>query len=112
MYARITGIGSNLWMIGKIEDHTARPLSIEEIDVACDILNAKADSSREDRLKLFIWTDFSPDYTGGLAVAIAKDVEEAQKLIVEHRGFEVYNWGDLHVYPLKRKMAECVSGGG
>jgi hypothetical protein len=67
---------------------------------------------RKNNLKLFVWTDFCPDYTGGLAVAIAKDIEEAQQLIVKHRGFEVYSWGNLHVYPLTKKMAECVSGGG
>ena len=29
------------------------------------------------KLKLFIWDGFCPDYTGGLAFAIAKDEEEA-----------------------------------
>jgi hypothetical protein len=62
-------------------------------------------------LKLFVWTDFSPDYTSGLAFAIAKDEIEAKKLVEEHRGFEVYEWGELSIYPIK-KIARCVSGGG
>jgi hypothetical protein len=68
--------------------------------------------SRKNNLKLFVWTDFCPDHFGGLAVAIAEGVEEAQQLIVKHRGgFEVYAWGNLRVYPLTEKMAECVNGG-
>ena len=32
-------------------------------------------------MKLFIWTGFSPDYTGGLAFTIAKDEIDARKQI-------------------------------
>lgn len=64
------------------------------------------------RLKLFVWTGFSPDYTSGLAVAIAKDETEARKLIIAERGFNVSDWGELKVHPLTRKIAYSVSGGG
>jgi hypothetical protein len=63
-------------------------------------------------LRLFVWTNFSPDYSGGLAVAIAKDETEAKKQIEKKRGFAVYDWGTLKIYPLTRRMAESVSGGG
>ena len=63
-------------------------------------------------MKLFIWTGFSPDYTSGLAFAIAKDETEARALIEKERGFKVYEWGELEVRPLNRKVARCVSGGG
>ena len=33
------------------------------------------------KLKLFVWTRFCPDYTSGLAFAIAKDELEARRLI-------------------------------
>jgi hypothetical protein len=62
-------------------------------------------------MKLFIWTDFCPDYTSGLAFAIAKDETEARALIEKERGFAVYEWGTLEVRPLTRKVARCVSGG-
>lgn len=64
------------------------------------------------KLKLFVWTGFCPDYTSGLAVAIAKDETEAKKLIEEERGYDVYSWGSLIIYPLSRKMAVSVTGGG
>ena len=35
----------------------------------------------KSRLKLFIWTGFCPDYTGGLAFAIARDESDARKQI-------------------------------
>jgi len=62
-------------------------------------------------LRLFIWTEFCPDYTNGLAFAIAKDESDARKLIKEERGFEVYAWGDLEIKPLSRRIARSVSGG-
>lgn len=67
---------------------------------------------RKTRLKLFVWTGFSPDYTSGLAFAIAKDETEARKLIEQDRGCGVYTWGELKIYPLTRKIAKSVSGGG
>lgn len=62
-------------------------------------------------MKLYVWTDFCPDYTSGLAFAIADSVEEAQKMIVDQRGFDVYEWGTLTVHDLNVKIAACVSGG-
>lgn len=64
------------------------------------------------KLKLFIWTGFCPDYTNGLAFSIAKDETDARKQIEKARGFDVYEWGELEVKPLSRRIAKCVSGGG
>lgn len=44
----------------------------------------------KSKLKLFIWTDFNPDYSGGLAFAIAKDETDARKLIEEDYGNKVF----------------------
>ena len=66
----------------------------------------------KNRLKLFIWTGFCPDYTSGLAFAIAKDETDARKLIEKERGLDVYDWGDLEVKPLSRRIARSVAGGG
>ena len=63
-------------------------------------------------MNLFVWKNFSPDYSGGLAFAIAKDQQEAMRLVEEERGYEVIVWGDLEVMPLNRKIARSVSGGG
>jgi hypothetical protein len=63
-------------------------------------------------MKLFIWTQFSPDYSSGLAFAIAEDEAEAKKLIISQRGYEVYTWGNLEIRRLDQKVARCVSGGG
>ena len=64
------------------------------------------------KLRLFVWNGFCPDYTSGLAFAIARDEKGARKLIEKDRGMPVYEWGDLSVYPLTKRHAECVSGGG
>jgi len=64
------------------------------------------------KLKLFIWTDFSPNYSGGLAFAIAHDETEARKLVEEQRGCDVFYWGDLEVRRLDQRVARCVIGGG
>lgn len=62
------------------------------------------------KLKLFVWTDFAPDYSGGLAVAIAEDETEARALVLKEHSYEPYNWGKLRVWPIK-KAAFTVSGG-
>jgi len=64
------------------------------------------------KLKLFIWTEFCPDYTDGLAFAIAKDETDARKLIKKEREYEVYEWGNLEIKPLSRRIARSVNGGG
>lgn len=66
---------------------------------------------KRSNLKLFIWTDFSPNYTSGLAFAIAKDEAEARKLIEKERGFEVYTWGELEIRRIDQRVARSVSGG-
>ena len=66
----------------------------------------------KSKLKLFIWTDFCSDYTDGLAFAIAKDEEEAKKLVEKETGYEVYDWGQLEVRQLRYRVARCVAGGG
>lgn len=66
----------------------------------------------KSKLKLFVWTRFSPNYTSGLAFAIAKDETEARKLIIAERGFGVSEWGELKIHPLTRKIACSVGGGG
>jgi len=66
----------------------------------------------EANLRLFVWTEFCPDYSSGLAFAIAKDETDARKLIERQRGYEVFTWGKLNIYPLTRRIAQSVSGGG
>ena len=63
------------------------------------------------KLRLFIWTGFCPDWSGGLAFAIAHDEEEAKKLIVKEHG-RVSDWGSLEVRRLDHRVARAVSGGG
>lgn len=64
------------------------------------------------KLSLYVWTDFSCDYTSGLAFAIAHDETEARNLIESDRGYSVYDWGKLQVYPLTTPIAKSVCGGG
>jgi len=64
------------------------------------------------KLRLFIWTEFCPDYTSGLAFAIAKDETDARKQVTKKFGWEPYQWGTLEIRPLDKRVARCVSGGG
>lgn len=64
------------------------------------------------KLKLFVWTKFCPDYTSGLAFAVAHDETEARKLIIETRGYNPDDWGKLSVHRLDRRIAYSVGGGG
>jgi len=69
-------------------------------------------------MKLFIWTNFEPDYTAGLAFAIAKNEEAAKKQIEEQyqkqagANIPISEWGKLEIHPLSKPIARCVGGGG
>jgi hypothetical protein len=69
-------------------------------------------ATKKPRLKLFVWEGFCPDYTSGLAFAIAENESEARKLIKKKRGCEPYEWGELSIYPLTKRIAKSVVGGG
>jgi hypothetical protein len=69
-------------------------------------------SGEKPKLFMFVWSQFCPDYTNGLAVAIAETVEQAQKLIEQRRGYEVHEWGPVQQFPATEPIAFCVSGGG
>ena len=60
-------------------------------------------------MKLFVWTDFCPDWSGGLAFAIAPDLETAQQMIAE--GYNIHDWGELEVFDLSEPRAFSVMGG-
>jgi hypothetical protein len=64
------------------------------------------------RLKLFIWRGFDPDYTNGLAFAIAQDEQEARRMVIEDRGYDPYEWGQLEVRRVDRRAVASVAGGG
>lgn len=63
------------------------------------------------KYQLYVWEGFCPDYTDGLAFAVAKSEEEARKLIEDYYGYTVYTWGSLSIHPLNKPVAFAVSGG-
>ena len=62
--------------------------------------------------KLYVWTNFSRDWTGGLAVAVARSEKEARELVAEDYSCEPSSWGVLKVYPTNRKFGVALGGGG
>ena len=61
--------------------------------------------------KLYVWTGYSPDYTSGLAFAIAVDETSARRQVAKAYGEEPYEWGTLSIHPLNKPIAFAVSGG-
>ena len=63
------------------------------------------------KLKLFVWENVLRDYTPGMMVALAHDVEEARTLLRAKVG---YNTCDLNAEPqvVEEPAAFYVSGGG
>lgn len=64
------------------------------------------------KLQLFVWVGFSPDFTDGLAFAIAKSEKEAKQAIIDSYGCKPSQWGYLKIHPLTQSVAYAVSGGG
>jgi adenosine/AMP kinase len=63
-------------------------------------------------MNLYVWADFEPDYTPGLAFALAETEAEARRLVQAKcdEGL-VRNWGEVQVHPVA-KIAFVVYGGG
>jgi len=61
-------------------------------------------------LKLFVWTQFCPDYNGGLAFAIAKDETEARSMIEKDMEHSIWDWGNLEILPIEPVSRSVVGG--
>ena len=68
---------------------------------------------KNKKMYLYVWEEFEPDYTNGLAFAIAKSEKEAKKIILD-KGAWHPDWGKLRKYKLNRKtqLGFYVNGGG
>lgn len=65
----------------------------------------------ENQLRLYIWTDFCPDKTAGMAMAIAETVEEAKTSVKKAHGpLPVWDWGTLTIHDIE-PYATCIDGG-
>lgn len=62
-------------------------------------------------LKLYVWTRFCPDYTDGMAFAIAETEEQARSYVMSYMDFVPSEWGDLETKPIS-KCGYGVYGGG
>lgn len=82
----------------------------EPVEAALDILP----EAEKPELFLFVWDKFCPDYTDGLAVAIAETVEQAQKLVQQSVHYEIGKdeWGPVQKFPVTEPIAFWVNGGG
>jgi hypothetical protein len=65
----------------------------------------------ERKLMLYVWPKFLPDYTDGLAFAVAESEEQARELVALVKGYEPNEWGPCIVYSLSQCVVYAVSGG-
>lgn len=61
-------------------------------------------------LKLYVWENFCPDYSDGLAFAIAENETEARALVEKEHDYPPWDWGPVKEYPIE-KIAFFVHGG-
>lgn len=61
-------------------------------------------------LRLYVWSKFAPDWTDGLAVAIAESEEQARSMVVGEIGYSPGDWGPVDVIEIK-PAAFAVRGG-
>jgi len=66
---------------------------------------------KKPALKLYVWDDFTPDYTSGLAFAIATSEKDAREQIIGLCGFNPDDWGEVQIFPLNNRIAfKCYGG--
>ena len=51
MYAPVMHVGTKMWMVGRIENHSVAILSLEEVDDVCEQLNGIVKQPTEIALK-------------------------------------------------------------
>ena len=64
-----------------------------------------------DNLKLYVWPAFMPDYSDGLAFAIAASEEEARAAVENVLGWDGGNYGPVEVHELNRGVSFACPGG-
>lgn len=62
------------------------------------------------KLKLFVWPEFSPDYTDGLAFAIAETEKDAKDMIADQNGCLPNDLGPVEIRDIE-PCAYFVYGG-
>ncbi len=67
---------------------------------------------KHNKMKLYVWTGFSPDWTGGIAFALATSEARARGQIIEGFGYNPSEWGTLNVYSASKPFAAAIAGGG
>ena len=66
------------------------------------------------KLRLYIWTEFCPDWSDGIAFAVAESENEARAMIIKNLGFDPANsegWGNLRIVKTNVKLAYAICGG-
>lgn len=63
-------------------------------------------------MKLFVWDDYAPDYTSGLAFAVAENSEQARDMIADSAGYRSDSLCEKpKVYDLNELIVFQCSGG-
>ena len=62
-------------------------------------------------MKLYVWIEFAPDYSYGLAFAIANTIQQAQQLVIEQVGYCPPDWGLCQEFELDDARAFACTGG-
>ena len=62
-------------------------------------------------MNLYVWDEFAPDWSDGLAFAIAPSLERARELVEIECGYSPSDWGPYTEYPVDEETAEACTGG-
>ena len=63
--------------------------------------------------RIYVWREFLPDWSNGLAVACATSLEEAIAKVEAAIEFkhDVQSWGPVEIYSIREPMAFAIAGG-
>jgi len=72
----------------------------------------KREHKRDGEKRIYVWHEFAPDFSNGLAVALAASELEARRLVVERLRFTPADWGPLTTLTVNAGAeAWAVTGG-
>ena len=94
--------------MGDLPEARFEPIHISESD-NLEYDTDKISETIKPELKLFVWTGFNPDWTEGMAIAIAETEEEARELVLD----DIYDSIDrrLEIVKTKEELKEFLRRG-
>lgn len=106
-YSAVKHVASQMWMVGKIAEHVAKPLDPDEVNAACDLLNAREDRTNwRQYFRVDIKKSIAVPYLYNLTIWRLMKAKEAKES--GHGNFDKWVLVSNEVKGIDARNAQCI----